>query len=863
VTLQPDGGYPLSYGQQALWFLHRLSPQSPAYNFVLAARVLGATKPEWLRSAMEGLVERHASLRTVYGRGHDGPVQRVMPPSRADVVDCECSGLTTGDIVERMTAEANRPFDLEQGPVFRGAILTRSDNQHYVLMTAHHIAIDFTSLGVLLQDFGELHRSGATGSAPSLRQTRYAYTDYVSRQAELVHGTGGERLWNFWRNQLAPPLPLLQIPTDHPRPRVQTFRGSTLPVVIGAEPTKRLKRLAQGCGAPLEAAVLAAFMTLLRDWTGQSDILVGRPAPGRWPDFADVVGYFVNPVVVRTKLADRGQFADLVQRVGVSLSDALRNQGFPFSLLVERLQPTRDPRYSPIFQVLFAFYDLDEEQALPLLGGPAHEHRVAVGDLQFEAVPLAHGGAMFDLSLVAVSHAGTLTAYLQYNVDLFEQSTIERVGERLRFLLETAGADPVRGSTPVHTGSISCSDRLELPPSGAPATSDGMAFSLFFFASDDQQEEGAPYRLLIDAARFADDHGFAAVWTPERHFHPFGGIFPNPAVTGAAIAAITKRIQIRAGSVVLPIHHPVRVAEEWAVVDNLSNGRVAVSFASGWHANDFVFAPDNYFERREVMAQEIETVRRLWRGDAASYRAGDGRQVDVRIWPRPVQPELPIWVTAFGSPDTFRLAGRIGAGVLTHLLGQSVLDLGAKIALYRGARQTSGLDPASGQIAVMLHTYVGDHVDAVREKVRRPFIQYLRTSVDLARVGEQAGLAMDGEHYRPSTVDAFLQATFDRYFATNTLFGTPETCAPLVERLGDVGVTEIACLIDFGVDIDSVLQGLGALDRLRARCSRSPAVVGPAHDEVQRAVTGATDRVQARKRALERTHARRTTHRGR
>ena len=234
-----------------------------------------------------------------------------------------------------------------------------------------------------------------------------------------------------------------------------------MPVVIGAEPTERLKRLALGCGARLEAAVLAAFALLLRDWTGQRDLLVGCPAPGRPPDFADVVGYFVNPVVVRIPLADRVRFVDLVQRVSVSLSDAWRNQGLPFSLLVERLQPARDPRYSPLFQVLFAFYDLDEEQALPLLGGPAHEHRVAVDDLQFEAVPLAHGGALLDLSLIAVSHAGTMTAYLQYNMDLFERSTIERVAESLRSLLETAADDPVRASVPFHTESIRFSDRLE------------------------------------------------------------------------------------------------------------------------------------------------------------------------------------------------------------------------------------------------------------------------------------------------------------------------------------------------------------------------------------------------------------------
>src|SRR2546421_1289805 len=210
-----------------------------------------------------------------------------------------------------------------------------------------------------------------------------------------------------------------------------------------------------------------------------------------------------------------------------------------------------------------------------------------------------------------------------------------------------------------------------------------MDFSLFYFASADVGESPDKYRLLIEGAKFADTHGFAAVWTPERHFYAFGGLYPNPAVTSAALATVTERIQLRAGSVVLPLHDPLRVAEEWAVVDNLSQGRVAISFASGWQPNDFVLAPQNYATRREVMLRGIETVRRLWRGEKVRRRDGNGTEIEVSILPRPLQPELPMWVTAAGSPDTFRLAGEIGANLLTHLLGQSIEQLAEKIAVYR------------------------------------------------------------------------------------------------------------------------------------------------------------------------------------
>ncbi|MEM9493042.1 MAG: MupA/Atu3671 family FMN-dependent luciferase-like monooxygenase, partial [Myxococcota bacterium] len=190
-------------------------------------------------------------------------------------------------------------------------------------------------------------------------------------------------------------------------------------------------------------------------------------------------------------------------------------------------------------------------------------------------------------------------------------------------------------------------------------------FGLFYFADDEGARSGRErYRLLLDGARFADTHGFSSVWTPERHFHAFGGLYPNPSVTGAALAAITERVGIRAGSVVLPLHHPVRVAEEWSLVDNLSGGRAGIAIASGWHANDFVFAPERYAERKAAMMEGIATIRALWRGETVSWRGGNDSDVAVQLRPRPVQTALPMWLTAAGNPATFEAAGRIGANVL-------------------------------------------------------------------------------------------------------------------------------------------------------------------------------------------------------
>ena len=246
-----------------------------------------------------------------------------------------------------------------------------------------------------------------------------------------------------------------------------------------------------------------------------------------------------------------------------------------------------------------------------------------------------------------------------------------------------------------------------------------MDLSLFYIA-DNGIANTDRYRLLFEGARLADSHGFSAVWTPERHFHSFGGRYPNPAVTGAAVAAVTERISIRAGSVVAPLHHPVRIAEEWAVVDNLSGGRAGISFASGWNAVDFSLRPENYFDRKRVQADTIEAVRRLWRGEEVELTDGTGTPARVRIYPVPVQADLPIWLTSTGNLATFQQAGELGVGVLTHLIWQDLDDLAKKISIYRQAFRARGSATKEGHVVLMAHTFLGSDREEVREIVREP-----------------------------------------------------------------------------------------------------------------------------------------------
>jgi natural product biosynthesis luciferase-like monooxygenase protein len=348
-----------------------------------------------------------------------------------------------------------------------------------------------------------------------------------------------------------------------------------------------------------------------------------------------------------------------------------------------------------------------------------------------------------------------------------------------------------------------------VPPSSQAAVT-GMQFSLFYFSSNEAEFSDNKYQLLIEGAKFADKHDFTAVWVPERHFHAFGGIYPNPSVLGSALAMITERIRIRAGSVVLPLHNTIRVAEEWSVVDNLSRGRVDLAFARGWNPNDFVLSPESYANSAEILFTELRTVLQLWKGETIRIPNGVGKETEIKIHPLPKQRELTFWITCSGGAERFKEAGACGANVLTALLFQSVEELKEKIAAYADARAKHGHNPETGHVTLMLHTFVDKDMDAVRRLVREPFIEYLKTSVNLWRQGSKSL-----EDLTQQEQENLLAFALERYFHTSALFGTPTTCLSTVNRLKAIGVDEIACLVDFGIENNAVLRSLEALNVLR------------------------------------------------
>ncbi len=351
-----------------------------------------------------------------------------------------------------------------------------------------------------------------------------------------------------------------------------------------------------------------------------------------------------------------------------------------------------------------------------------------------------------------------------------------------------------------------------------------MQYSLYFFGNYDAAYRDDKYTLLQDAARFGDEHGFTAAWLPERHFHAVGGFSPNSALLACSLAAVTKKLQLRGGSVVLPLHHPVRVAEEWSVADNLSQGRIAISIATGWHPNDFVFAPEAFADRRDICSKNLELIQKLWRGETVEMPTPNGEKLSVQLHPLPRQRELPIWATCIHQ-ESYADAGRRGLNVLGYLMNQTVDELAEKIAAYRAGRRAAGLDPAGGHITTLLFTYLDETVEKARDVARAPLRAYLRSYLDNSqkKIENQIG-SMDVDQ---EDLEYLTDKSCNDYFNGKSLIGTPESCGELVTRLKAIGVDEIGCFVDFGVPAAQVMESLQRVTDLMAQKSEPDEVELP------------------------------------
>ncbi|MEO6196443.1 MAG: amino acid adenylation domain-containing protein [Thermoanaerobaculia bacterium] len=434
LPVSRDGDLPLSFAQQRFWFLHQVEPDSPAYNSPKAVRLAGRLDAAVLERTLGEVLRRHEVLRTTFPTADGGPRQRIAPVSPFHLPRIDLTGLADSPretvSLGLMTEEARRPFDLARGPLLRAHLLRLGEEEHVILLTMHHIVSDAWSLGVLVREVATLYAAFLAGLPSPLPELPVQYADISFWQRHWLAGEVLERELAFWRRQLGSEPPVLDLPTDRPRPAAPTFRGGRESFRLAPEVSARLQELSRGEGATLFMTLLAGFQALLARYSGQDRVLVGVPIAGRnRRETEDLIGCFLNMLVMGADLSGRPSFRELVGRVRRFALDAYTHQDLPFEKLVEDLAPERGAGRSPIFQVAFGLQNAPRE-VFDLPG------------LKLQPVGAQLESSRYDLTLWLYEGRESLGLSWTYNADLFEAATIARMQGHLETLLREASARP-------------------------------------------------------------------------------------------------------------------------------------------------------------------------------------------------------------------------------------------------------------------------------------------------------------------------------------------------------------------------------------------------------------------------------------
>lgn len=434
VRVERRGSSPLSYAQQRLWFLEQLTPGTSTYNMPYCVRLRGALSTTALGRALNEIVRRHESLRSVFPETEGAPSQLVrdFAPIALPLVDLEHlpEGERESAAMRRASEEAEKPFDIATEPLFRPLVIRLAGGDHLLLLTMHHIVSDGWSIGVLMRELTALYRAFHDNQPSPIDELPVQYADFACWQREWLHGELLEEQLAYWMKHLSGPLPVLILPADRPRPAVKTHNGAVLSQDISDELAGALKALGLREGVTPFTVLLAAFQALLHRYSGQEDILVGFPVAGRsQKELEGLIGFFVNMLPLRTDFSGDPTFRDLLHRVHNGTLDAMAHQDVPFEMLVDRLQPHRDPSHSPIFQVAFAHQ------------GSLFSLCAELPRLTITSADIERRTAKFDLMLATAEMPEGLVVEAEYNTDLFDESTIARLLEHYRAMLEGIVAD--------------------------------------------------------------------------------------------------------------------------------------------------------------------------------------------------------------------------------------------------------------------------------------------------------------------------------------------------------------------------------------------------------------------------------------
>ena len=431
-----EGPWPVSFAQQRLWLLDQLEGGGPAYSVPTAVRLTGRLDAAALRAALSEVARRHEALRTTFAAEAGRPVQLVRPPSAValPVIDLSRLGAGRAEAEARRAAreEAGRGFDLSSGPLLRARLLRLSEEEHVALLNMHHIISDAWSRGVLIGELVRLYEAYAVGRKSPLAELEVQYADYAVWQRDWLRGEALEEQLSYWRRQLEGAPAVTDLPSDRPRPALQSQRGAEYKFALDGKLSSELKKLSREEGVTPFMLLLAAFKVLLYRYTGQTDLVVGTPIAGRTrAEVEPLIGFFVNTLALRTDLSADPSFVELLGRARETCLGAYAHQDVPFERLVEELQPERSLAHAPLFQVMFGLQNTPQaETRLP-----------GVTLSQFE---VERATAKYDLTLMMAEGEGGLSASFEYSTDLFDATTIRRMSDNFGVLLAGVAADPGR-----------------------------------------------------------------------------------------------------------------------------------------------------------------------------------------------------------------------------------------------------------------------------------------------------------------------------------------------------------------------------------------------------------------------------------
>ena len=552
--LQPvprDRALPLSFAQQRLWFLDQYESNHAVYNIALAVSLEGSLRTDVLRQSLEQIVERHEALRTTIQMVEGEPLQSIAPRVDVDVPLVDLRDLPGQQRQRRAqelaVAEAREPFDLVRGPLLRARLLWLSATEHVLLLTMHHIASDGWSMGVLFDELKESYRSLCQGDRADLPDLPVQYADFAIWQRQWLQGTVLDQQLAYWKQQLNGAPAVLELPTDHPRPTLQSYRGACQLLALPQELSRALQALSRQEGVTLFMTLLAGFQVLLHRYSGQTDIVVGSPIAGRnHSEIEHLIGFFVNTLALRTDLSGDPTIQELLGRVREVALGAYGHQDLPFEKLVEELNPPRSLGYAPLFQVVFVL-----QNAPPSL--------VRMPGLEVRAEDTHNGTSKFDLVLSLTETEEGLTGTLEYSTDLFDAATIQRMLGHLRQVLEGMVSDPRQriGQLPMPGEAERCQSN-DAPQAGKRTTGGSPLAS-----NGKVDRQARPHPLAAEhgdrpslpaAPRNELERKLVEIWEKLLHIHPIGirDNFFDLGGHSLAVAQLSSRIERQ-----LKVHVPL------------------------------------------------------------------------------------------------------------------------------------------------------------------------------------------------------------------------------------------------------------------------------------------------------------------